>query len=309
MNADRDSEFLLRALRGATRLFLKPLLREGASLSLQRRCLGVIGKGLPPPRGTRLQWIDMNGVRAQRVEFGPQGPRGTQAILFLHGGGYCIGSPASHGALIGRLAQATRAAVYAADYRLAPEHPHPAALEDAVASYRWLLDNGYDATGITIAGDSAGGGLSLSTALALRDRGLPLPASLVLLSPWVDLEMIGESMSARAARDPMLTAGGLRRWARDYLGNTPPRHPPCSPLYADLTGLPPMLIQVGSEEVLYSDAERLHQRAVAAGVDSTFRDFAGLWHDFQLQAALLGSAAAAIAEIGDFVTRHRPSTR
>ncbi len=306
MDPDRDREFVLRAARGVTRLFLKPLLRGTTSLSRQRRSLTLIAKGLPPPRGTRCSPIDMNGVHAERVESATATNRSERSILFLHGGGYCIGSPASHRALTGQLARATGALVYAPDYRLAPEHPHPAALEDAVACYRWLLGNGYGADQIAIAGDSAGGGLTLCTALALRDAGTPLPSSLVLLSPWVDLETTGESMTRRAARDPMLTAEGLQRWARGYLAATPATHPLCSPLNADLAKLPPMLIQVGSEEVLFSDAERLHQRARAAGINSTFHEYAGLWHDFQLEAGILKSARAAVAEIGAFMARHWP---
>lgn len=304
MSADRDSESLLRALRGVTRLLLKPLIGAGTSVAFQRRCLSIIGKGLPPPRGTRYATIDLGGVRTERLEHGTGSGPATKTILFLHGGGYCIGSPLSHRALTGHLARATGAVVFAADYRLAPEHPHPAALDDALACYHALLGKGYKPSQIAIAGDSAGGGLTLATALALRGTGAPLPSSLVLLSPWVDLDLQGESMSSRSARDPMLTAKGLQRWARDYLASAPANHPACSPLYAELGKLPPLLIQVGSEEVLYSDAERLHQRALAAGVDSSFHEYKGLWHDFQLQAGLLKSAAAAVAQMSAFMAQH-----
>jgi acetyl esterase/lipase len=292
----------MRLQRAALRLVLKPVLGERVPVAIQRRWLSFASRGTPPPRGTRCTPLRMNGVAAERVEHGSASP--TRAILYLHGGGYCIGSPATHRVITGHLAKATGATVYAPDYRLAPEHPHPAALEDALSAYRWLLAQGLAPGAIVLAGDSAGGGLALACTLALRDAGEPLPAALALISPWVDLAGRSETMTSHARRDPLLTPQGLQRWAWAYVHSCPVDHPACSPLYADLHGLPPLLIQVGSEEVLLGDSRRLHQHARDAGVNSQLHEYDGLWHDFPLHAGLLPGADAAIAEIRDFLKRY-----
>jgi acetyl esterase/lipase len=225
-------------------------------------------------------------------------------VLYLHGGGYCIGSPYSYRVLTGAIAKRVGIPVYVPDYRLAPEHPHPAALEDALAAYRWLIDDGYLPQCIAVVGDSAGGGLTLALCLALRNEHERLPAAIGLLSPWVDLACRGETFEKLADRDPLLSPEGLRRWARAYLGDLPPDHPLCSPLYAALSGLPPTLIQVGSEEIVLSDSTRLAERARQAGVDVRLHQYDGMWHDFQLQVGVLRETDAAIKEIGAFVKEH-----
>lgn len=285
-------------LRSVVRLLFKPLLAPWVPLAVQRqgaRLAGVLSK---VPRGSVSGHIDMGGVPALQVRTPAAKP--GNALLLLHGGAYVLGGPASHGALAGQLGQAAGAEAYLADYRLAPEHPYPAALEDALAAYRWLLQR-YQPGRITIAGDSAGGNLTLATAIAIRDAGLPQPAALALISPWVDLGHSGESIRARAARDPMLRLSWIAAGARFYGGGLAPDDARLSPLFAELKGLPPMMIHVGSEEILYSDSERLAQRARAAGVDVSLHCFEGLWHDFQLQAGLLPEADASIAELGQFL--------
>lgn len=294
--------FLERLLRGALRGALKPILGPRVSIALQRRWLRATAVATATPRGTRRCRVAMNHLSAELSESNQ--PDSSRAILYLHGGGYCIGSAYASRPITGGLAKLTGAQVYAPDYRLAPEHPHPAAVDDALAAYCWLLAQGIAPQSIALAGDSAGGGLVLATTLAARDAGLPLPAALALISPWVDLACSGETLTTHAARDPMLTPQGLRRWATAYCGTQSPAQPACSPLFADLQGLPPLLIQAGSEEILLSDARRLQQKALAAKVNATLHEYAGLWHNFQLHAGLLRPSDAAIAQIAAFFNQH-----
>ncbi|MGH8452957.1 MAG: alpha/beta hydrolase, partial [Nevskiales bacterium] len=255
--------FLRSLLSWSLRLLLKPVFSGWMPIKLQRLWLRVMSASSLPPRGTRAEVIDMNGIRAERVTT-PQS--GSHVVLFLHGGGYCIGSTRTHRPLAAHIARAAGAVSYVPEYRLAPEHPHPAALDDAMAAYRWLLSQDCKSTQIAIGGDSAGGGLAIATAVAIRDAGLPLPTALILISPWIDLTLSGDNANTHARRDPMLSHSIVALWSRLYLGTHPANHPLCSPLFAKLKGLPPMLIQVGSEEILLSDSQRFEQRAKAAGV-------------------------------------------
>lgn len=239
----------------------------------------------------------MGGVPAERVTVGAPG---DNVVLYLHGGAYVFGSPATHRSITGHLARAAGATVFSPDYRLAPEHPCPAAVEDATCAYRWLLEQGVPAQRIIIAGDSAGGGLTVATAVSLRDAGTRLPAGLVALSPWVDMTGSGESVARIGRADPMLSESGLHDSARIYLAGRDAEDPVASPLYADLSGLPPLYIQVGSDEILYSDAERLAERAREAGVAVTQKTFHNYWHVFQLHAGALPAATAAVQAMADF---------
>jgi acetyl esterase/lipase len=234
----------------------------------------------------------------------PPAARDGAVIVYFHGGGYAIGSPRSHRHLAAAIGRAARAAVLLPDYRLAPEHPFPAAVDDAVAAYRWLLDRGQAPEHTVFAGDSAGGGLAVAALLALRERGLPLPAAGVCISPWVDLALTGGSYASKAASDPIVTRAGVQEMARAYVGQGDPRAPLVSPLYADLAGLPPLLIHVGSEEVLLDDAVALAERARAAGVETSLEvwpDMIHVWHWFL---PMLDQAQAAIDGIGRFVQAH-----
>ena len=193
------------------------------------------------------------------------------------------------------------------DYRLAPENPFPAAVEDAVTAWRWMLAQGLDPKRCAIAGDSAGGGLTLATLIALRDRGIPLPGAAALLSPWADLAGTGASVKTKAAEDPMVTEAGLRMMAEAYLGGADARDPLASPLYAKLSGLPPLLIQVGSAEILLDDATRVAERAKAAGVEVDARGL-GRHGPRVPDVPVLAESGQAIEKIGAFV-RARTSTR
>jgi len=291
---------VLRAIvKAFLRRVFKPALSEHTPIAAQRRLMQRFAVLMPLLSGVRYKAIDMGGVRADLVT--GRLPRVKHAVLYLHGGGYCIGSPYSYRVLTGALAKHLGIPVYVPDYRLAPEHPHPAALEDALSAYRWLIADGYLPQCIAVVGDSAGAGLSLALSLALRNQHERLPSALALLSPWVDLAGRGDTFTALADRDPVLSPGGLHRWARDYLGELPPDHPLCSPIYAELSGLPPMLIQVGSEEIVLSDSTRLAQRAKQAGVEVELRQFEGLWHDFQLHVGLLRESRAAVKDVATFV--------
>jgi acetyl esterase/lipase len=227
-----------------------------------------------------------------------------RVILYLHGGAYSIGTAASSVGLASDLGRRARARVVSVDYRLAPEHPYPAALEDAVAVYRGLLASGLPPSSIAIAGESAGAGLAAATLLALKREGLPLPSAAVMMSPWVDLTMSGDSMSTRAALDPALTPDGLRRRAGDYVAAGDPTDGLLSPIFADLTGLPPLLVQAGSHEILLDDAIRLAARGAAADVAVTLQVTPQVPHVFQAFAAILGEGDAALTEAGDFLRAH-----
>lgn len=258
----------------------------------------------PPPPGTDVEPVQCGGVPAEWV--GAPGVRPGPAILYLHGGGFRLGSPRSHRGLAAMLGAATGCRVLVPDYRLAPEHAFPAPVDDACEIYRWLRAQD-GAAGIAVAGDSAGGGLAVSTMLALRDAGDTLPFAAVLMSPWTDLTMSGASYEERAAADPLNQRATLLAMARGYLGGADPRDKLASPLFADLSGLPPLLIQVGAREIVFSDAALLAERAVAAGVAATLSEWDGMVHVFQQFPAEAPQAAEAIREAGDFLRRrHHP---
>lgn len=242
--------------------------------------------------------IDAGGVRAVWVDAEPA--HAQRAVLFLHGGGYVLGSPVSHSGVAAGLSRTCRARVLLLDYRRAPEHPFPAPVEDAVAAYRWLLDGGTDPAQIFIAGDSAGGGLTVAALVAMREAGLPLPAGGACLSPWVDMEALGESMDGNAAQDPMISREGILAFADAYLNGGDPRAPHAAPLYADLGGLPPLLIQVGSAETLLDDATRLADRAKQAGVDTTLEVWDAMPHVWHMFAPKLPEGSEALERIGEF---------
>ncbi len=233
--------------------------------------------------------------------------RTDEVLLYLHGGGFVLGWE-THRDIAWRLAEAAQMRVLLVDYRLAPENPFPAALEDATQCYRWLLDQGIDPGHIAIGGDSAGGGLSLSTMVNLKNLGLPLPHSCVLLSPWVDLTLSGDTLLLNAEVDPMLSKTILGRMAGAYLGNRDPRAPLASPLFADLRDLPPSLIQVGGNEVLLSDAQRIHDKLRAAGVSVQLEEWPKMPHIFQVFAARIPEGKAAITKLGSFLRERSGAT-
>jgi acetyl esterase/lipase len=237
------------------------------------------------------EWISVPGCRSDR------------AVLYLHGGGYVVGSLNTHRELASRIARATAARVLVVDYRLAPENPFPAAVDDATAAYRWLLSSGIAPNRVAVMGDSAGGGLTLATLLALRGGRDPLPAAGVCMSPWTDLEGTGASAQPGGADDPLLELAGLREMGRHYAAHDL-RHPLAAPLYADYRGLPPLLIQVGTREILLDDSTRVAEKAKAAGVDVTLEKWEGLIHVWQLFGPTVPEAEQAVTRIGEFVRKH-----
>jgi acetyl esterase/lipase len=271
----------------------------------RRKAMEEWQEGLAIPAEVKTQPVDASGVRAEWIWRSDSDL--DRAILYLHGGGYAIGSISTHRYLMQSISQAARARVLGIDYRLAPENPFPAAVEDAVTAWLWMLAQGLDPKRCAIGGDSAGGGLAAATLLALRERGIALPAAAVLLSPWTDLAGTGATVKTKAAEDPMVTEAGLKMMADAYLGATDARNPLASPLYANLSGLPPLLIQVGSSEILLDDATRFAERAKAAGVEVTLEPWEDMVHVFQAF-PMLAESGQAIKKIGDFV-RARTSSR
>jgi acetyl esterase/lipase len=231
------------------------------------------------------------------------------AILYLHGGAYVIGSIATHRELAARISIAAACRVLVIDYRLAPEDPYPAAVEDAASAYRWLVSQGFEPSRLAIAGDSAGGGLAMATLVSLRDSGTTLPACAVCISPWVDLECTSESMISRMAVDPMIARQGLVASADLYLHGADPRSPLAAPLYADLHDLPPLLIQVGTRETLLDDSTRLADCARAAGVQVELEQWEEMIHIWPIFAPVLPEGQQAIDRIGEFVRRAHTAKR
>ncbi len=253
----------------------------------------------PVEADVKCEPVSAGGVKSEWVAAPGADP--NRSILYLHGGGYVIGSINTHRSLAGRLSRASQARVLVIDYRLAPEHPHPAAVDDSVAAYRWMLQQGLQPSKIAVSGDSAGGGLTVATLVAIRDAKLPLPAAGAPISPWVDLEGVGESMTSKAGVDPIVQKAGLLQMAQAYLGGKDPRTPLAAPLYADLSGLPPLLIQVGTAETLLDDAARLAERAKKAGVNVSYEPWENMIHVWHLFAPMLDEGQQAIQRIGEFV--------
>lgn len=251
------------------------------------------------PPGTGFQPVTAGSVPAEWVTPAQQHSKGV--LLYLHGGGYVAGSPAAYRGLVSYLAAAGNIRALSVDYRLAPEHPFPAAVEDATAAYRWLVTNGSAPHDVIIAGDSAGGGLALALLMALRNAGDPLPAGAILLSPWTDLAGTGISIFARDKVDPVLSWAYLDNLAAAYCGDHDRRDPLISPLYGDLSGLPPLLIQAGGKEILLHDATRLADRVIAAGGDAILEVQRDMWHIWQAFGDVLPESRDAINSIGGFI--------
>ena len=247
--------------------------------------------------------VSAGGVESEWIS--PANAPDDKVILYFHGGGFRIGSVSSHRDLIAQIAVACGCRVLAINYRLAPEHRFPAALDDALVAYGWMLEQGLKSDNIAFAGDSAGGNLVIAAMLALRERRLPLPVAAALLSPWTDLAATGASYVTRADADPIHQRPMILALARNYLGEQGDAHHPfVSPLYADLKGLPPLLIQVGDRETVLDDSVVFADKARAAGVDVDLQVWDGMIHVFQMFGAELPEAHQAIASIGGFLNRH-----
>lgn len=269
------------------------------TLEEQRASIAVLAEMATVPEGVAVTEAYAGGCRSYWHD--PTGAAMDRVILYLHGGGYVIGSPQIYTRFVGHLARAAGCRVLNVDYRLAPEHPHPAAVEDATAAYRWLLAEGYRPEHIAISGDSAGGGLTLATLLSLDANGLPQPAAAVPLSPWTDLEGTGDSMTANAEADVLVQTDGLREMAAAFVGEGDPRDPLAAPLYGDYRGLAPIYIQVGGDETLLDDSTRVAERAQAAGVEVRLDVFPEMQHVFQTSAGSMPEATEAVQRIGEWL--------
>jgi monoterpene epsilon-lactone hydrolase len=251
------------------------------------------------PSDVTVEPVSANGVRAEWTSTPDADTSG--AILYLHGGGYVLCSLDSHRHLAAEVGRAAGTRTLAIDYRLAPEHPFPAPVEDTVAAYRYLLDSGLKANRITLAGDSAGGGLVVGAMLAIREAGLPLPGCGWCISPWVDMEALGLSFTDRAATDPTVQKAGIQMMAQWYLGGADPRHPHAAPIHGDLRGLPPLLIQVGAAETLLDDSIALARKAGAADVFVDLQIWPEMIHIWHIYFPMLAAGRRAIALGGSFV--------
>jgi epsilon-lactone hydrolase len=291
-----------RLCRWFARTVVRSSLAAGRTLEQRRQRLARLERFAPlPPPGTSIRHATLGGVPVEWVVHRRSQP--DRMLLYLHGGAYLVGSPRLYRDLTSRLARAARLRVAALDYRLAPEHVFPAALEDAVAAYRALLEEGQSPRRLLIGGDSAGGGLALAAVMALRELGIPLPAGMVLYSPWVDLSLSGASMDEAAEREVVLSRELLADAAVRYCGGVDPRDPRVSPLFGELHGLPPMLIQAGTDELLLDDARRVAEAAGKAGVDAKLEIGTNLWHDWQVFAGKMPEADAAVIATADFFRR------
>jgi acetyl esterase/lipase len=272
---------------------------EDPTIEQLRAGFVALAQRFPPSVDTVIEAVDIAGLPAEWVSVPESRPR--PVILYFHGGGYCIGSAQTHRDLVGRLCRAAGARALSVDYRLAPENPHPAAVEDGVAAYRYLRSQGVPAKSIIIAGDSAGGGLTLATLLSLRESGDELPAGGICMSPVTDLAKEGESMRTKVDVDPMVQPRSSTAYANMYIGDGNTRTPLASPLYATLEGLPPLLILVGTWEVLLDDSTRFAKKAEAAGVTVELEVWEEMVHIWPFFAAVLPEARQAIDRMGDFI--------
>lgn len=283
--------------------FLSESGLASGTIAEQRAAMAKAVGSVAPPEGIDVESVVLGGRRSERMV--PRTAHDEGTVLYLHGGGYCTGSLDSHRGLAGRIALAAGCPVVTLDYRLAPEQPHPAALNDALAAYHDLLAGGTRPERIAIAGDSAGGGLTVASLVALRDEGSPLPAAAACLSPWVDLTQTAGSYDSVGHLDPMITKSGLDVFAEAYLAGAPASSPLASPVFADLSGLPPMVVEVGEREALLDDATHLVDRLREAGGSVSLTVWPELIHVFQaFPGSVIPEADQSIDAVGSFLSHH-----
>lgn len=298
-----------RALTWALRRWIKPGSRSNQDVATSRALTDRVPFGARLVPGWSIHPGDGRALTGEWISpTAPDALARRRCILYLHGGSYIAMSARTHRAITSRLAIWSDAALFALDYRLAPEHPYPAALEDALAAFQALIASGIPASRLVVAGDSAGGGLALALLVALRDAHEAPPAASVLFSPWTDLAVTGGSVGTNSAVDAMFFGTWLAGQAKHYLGTTPATTPLASPVYADLTGLPPLLIQVSDSEVLLDDSRRVYDNAQRAGVEAILQLWPGLPHDWQIFASILPEARAALRDASAFIHAHLAST-
>ena len=290
-----------RIVRWITSWYIQRTDVQTADVHKIRRRLDFIGRLLLRAFGVRVERTTVAGLYAEWLR--PKRAPDDKVLLYLHGGAYVIGSCRSHGQMVSHIARAAGINALVPEYRLAPEHKFPAAIEDCVAVYRELLTSGIRPENIVIAGDSAGGGLTVATLLSLRDGGDPLPAAAVLLSPYLDVTASGESATTRADQDPWFHASDMKVVVSNYCGADELKNPLVSPVFAEVEGLPPVLIQVGDDEILLSDSTRFADKIRAAGGTVDIEIWPEMWHVFQLFVGKMPEARRAINKIGDYVRR------
>lgn len=295
----------LKVFKGINRALLKPVFGPPFSYPLQRAWFEIMATACLVPKQTKIAPVAMGSVKAEKVSPAQISDSNVISesqgiILYLHGGAYCICSPRTHRSLTANLAKHCKMDVYVPDYRLAPEHAFPAGIDDCVEAYQWLLNQGYSGDQITLTGDSAGAGLVMATAQRIMQQGLSKPCGLVLISPWVN-QTIPQKDKQTDSIDSLLRWSNLETGVSSYLQGHDASDPLASAVFADLTDFPPMLIQVGSEEILLADARELHKRAKEFNLDVTLTEYQDAWHVFQLQAGMLKLADKAISEIQQFV--------
>ena len=272
----------------------------GGDVNEQRRLLRELLSTQPLPADVTVTAAALGGVRTAEITVDGIEPR--HVVLYFHGGVYVMGDASLAADLASQVGRRTQAKVISVDYRLAPEHPYPAAVDDALAAYEALLQSGVDPSDIAFAGESAGGGLAIATLVNARDHGLPLPAAAFVMSPYADLSLAGTSMETRHEVDPLLSREALQARVTDYTSGQDPALGLISPVFADLSDLPPLIIQAGTHEVLLDDALRLAQRAASADVEVTLDITPGVPHVFQAYYPILGEAAAALDRAGQFLS-------
>lgn len=287
-----------KVTRWVIKTLIAPILNAETPITIQRKQLDRLTGLVPLPKGVNSRSFNIRDIPALWIDVNAKNQR---VIFFLHGGAYNIGSIESHKEFAARLGLAADANVLLIDYRLAPEHPFPAGLNDALAAYQWLRIQGYGGDNIAIAGDSAGGGLALSTAMKLRDESSELPACLCLMSPWTDLTMSGASIKSNATTEIMLNALWMRQLAHNYAGPDGLANPLASPHYGNYKGLPPIMTHVAEAELLLSDARRMTQKAKQAGVDAHLEEFRNVWHIWHTHAGVMPESKQAMKKMGDFI--------
>ncbi|HEX8127866.1 MAG TPA: alpha/beta hydrolase [Pyrinomonadaceae bacterium] len=300
-----------RSVSATIRLFIRRRRWGKNARALARRARLIFGAPWPyqwlRTRGLHVRPVNEAGIRGEWLELARAGEAGGGVIFYFHGGGFVSGSPATQRPVTAALARLSARRVFSLNYRLAPEHPYPAALNDAVSAYRWLLAGGTPASAICVAGDSAGGGLVLSCLLRVRDAGLALPACAVCFSPWTDLAGTGASVRANDGRCAMFRTENIEEFAAAYLpAGASPRDPYASPAHADLRDLPPLLLQVGSTEILLDDARGVHEKIVAAGGASRLEIYEDLPHGWQMLDGFVPEARVALRQAASFIREHLP---
>lgn len=294
-----------RFIRWLSGRYIRGIDLANAPVTLMRKRLDQLGRLARAARHVAIEKKPIAGLYAEWYR--PAGAQPGKLLLYLHGGAYTLGSCDSHRKLVTHMAKEGNIEAVMPEYRLAPEHPFPAGLDDALAVYKELLESGYNAADIVISGDSAGGGLSVATMLQLRHEGLPLPGAAILLSPFLDMSASGETMKTRADRDPWFRPDEIEVVVRYYCPNEDVRNPLLSPVFANVAGLPPTMIQVGDDEILLSDSTRFADKLRTADVDVALEVFPEMWHVFQLFVGKMPESKAAVKKIGAYIKERFPA--